>query len=80
MTAPNTWQTSRQGILHRAFPYASLSDLSFLETPSFIAGVTNPMFEAHPEWWDVLCQLDLPKGSGTVITSEEMSHDDSGGR
>eukprot|EP00904_Undaria_pinnatifida_P005219 jgi/Undpi1/1827/HiC_scaffold_12.g05214.m1 len=68
-----------QGILHRAFPYASLSDLSFLETPSFVAGVTNPMFEAHPEWWDVLCQLDLPKGSGTVITSEEMSHDDSGG-
>ena len=70
---------SLQGILHRAFPYASLSDLSFLETPSFVAGVTNPMFEAHPEWWDVLCQLDLPKGSGTVITSEEMSHDDSGG-
>ncbi|CAN0224647.1 unnamed protein product, partial [Hapterophycus canaliculatus] len=57
------------GILHRAFPYASLSDLSFLETPSFVAGVTNPVFEAHPEWWDVLCQLDLPRGSGSVDRS-----------
>ncbi|CAN0551177.1 unnamed protein product [Ectocarpus sp. 8 AP-2014] len=68
-----------QGILHRAYPYASLSDLSFLETPSYVAGVTNPMFETHPEWWDVLCHLDLPNGSGTVITTEEMFSDGGGG-
>ncbi|CAM9254849.1 unnamed protein product [Ectocarpus sp. 12 AP-2014] len=69
----------QQGILHRAYPYASLSDLSFLKTPSYVAGVTNPMFETHREWWDVLCQLDLPNGSGTVITTEEMSSDGGGG-
>ncbi|CAN0090813.1 unnamed protein product, partial [Ectocarpus sp. 4 AP-2014] len=69
----------QQGILHRAYPYASLSDLSFLETPSYVAGVTNPMFETHPEWWDVLCQLDLPNGSGTVITAEEAFSDGGGG-
>lgn len=67
-----------KGILHRAFPYASLSDLSFLETPSYVAGVTNPMFEAHPEWWDVLCQLDLPKGSGHVVFAEDVAADGGG--
>lgn len=67
-----------KGILHRAFPYASLSDLSFLETPSYVAGVTNPMFEAHPEWWDVLCQLDLPKGSGHVVFAEDVATDGGG--
>lgn len=66
-------------MLRRAFPYASLSDLSFLETPSFVAGVTNPVFEAHPEWWDVLCQLDLPRGSGSVVTAEEMLAEGGGG-
>lgn len=68
-----------QGILHRAFPYASLSDLSFLETPSYVAGVTNPMFEAHPEWWDVLCQLDLPNGNGSVVFAEDAAADGAGG-
>lgn len=28
------------GIVHRTFPYANLSDLSFLETPGFVAGVS----------------------------------------
>ncbi|CAM9659828.1 unnamed protein product, partial [Chrysoparadoxa australica] len=59
------------GILHRTFPYANLSDLSFLEYDGFVAGVTNPMFESHTEWWDLLCQLDLPNGTGTVLTVEE---------
>ncbi|CAM9544185.1 unnamed protein product [Ascophyllum nodosum] len=68
-----------QGILHRAFPYASLSDLSFLDVPSFVAGVTNPMFESHPEWWDLLCQLDLPRGTATLITAEEAFADGSSG-
>ncbi|CAN0338931.1 unnamed protein product, partial [Phaeothamnion confervicola] len=42
-----------EGVIHRAFPYASLSDLSFLETEGFIAGVTNPMFEHRTEWRDL---------------------------
>ncbi len=50
------------GIINKAFPYANLSDLSFLEVEGYIAGVTNPVFESHPEWWDVMCQLDLPNG------------------
>jgi hypothetical protein len=23
-----------------------------------VAGVTNPLFENHPEWWDILCNVD----------------------
>jgi hypothetical protein len=41
--------------------YTNLSDLSFLQVPGYIAGVTNPMFEAREEWWDLLCVLDLPQ-------------------
>ncbi|CAN0141396.1 unnamed protein product, partial [Discosporangium mesarthrocarpum] len=67
-----------EGILHRAFPYANLSDLSFLQVPGFVAGVTNPMFEARAEWWDLLCQLDLPNGTGNVTTSDERSSADPG--
>ncbi|KAL8414924.1 hypothetical protein RB594_005942 [Gaeumannomyces avenae] len=44
-----------------AFPYTDLSKIDdLLNVPGFIAGVTNPTFELHPEWWDVLC--DLPTG------------------
>ena len=32
----------------------SLSNLS----PGYIAGVTNPLFENHPEWWDLLLNVD----------------------
>ena len=32
-----------EGILRRVYPYANLTDLSFLETPGYIAGVTNPV-------------------------------------
>lgn len=59
------------GVLRRAFPYATLSDLDFLQVPGYIAGVTNPMFEQHEEWWDLLCVLDLPNNTGTVMTSDE---------
>jgi hypothetical protein len=58
-------------LVNRAFPYANLSDLTFLEVDGYVAGVTNPMFESHADWWDLLCQLDLPNGTGTVLTSEE---------
>lgn len=44
-----------------AFPYTDLSKIDdLLNVPGFIAGVTNPTFDLHPEWWDVLC--DLPTG------------------
>ena len=35
------------------------------------AGVANPVFESHNEWWDILCDVD----SGTVKlpTSKQAS-------
>ena len=50
-----------RGFTRHAFPYTDLSKIDdLLKVPGFIAGVTNPTFENHPEWWDVLC--DLPTG------------------
>jgi len=50
-----------EGLLERCFPYTSLKSLDFLEVAGFVAGTTNPIFESHPEWWDVLCDLDASK-------------------
>lgn len=58
-------------IIRRTYPYANLTDLTFLETKGYIAGVTNPMFQQRESWWDVLCVLDLPNNTGTVITAED---------
>lgn len=41
----------------RLFPHSTLSDLSFLALPGYVAGVTNPLFEGKREWWDVLAVL-----------------------
>lgn len=50
-----------RGFSRHAFPYTDLTKIDdLLNVPGFIAGVTNPTFELHPEWWDVLC--DLPSG------------------
>jgi hypothetical protein len=50
-----------RGFTRHAFPYTDLTKIdALLNVPGFIAGVTNPTFELHPEWWDVLC--DLPTG------------------
>lgn len=50
-----------QGFTRYAFPYTDLSKIEdLLNMPGFIAGVTNPAFANHPEWWDLLC--DLPTG------------------
>ncbi|KAJ5542572.1 hypothetical protein N7535_004994 [Penicillium sp. DV-2018c] len=50
-----------RGFTRHAFPYTDLSKIDdLLQVPGFIAGVTNPTFANHPEWWDVLC--DLPTG------------------
>eukprot|EP01038_Epipyxis_sp_PR26KG_P009787 gene9787-13167_t len=58
-------------VIRRCFPYANLSDLSFLEIPGYIAGVTNPMFQQHESWWDLLCILDLPNGTGHVYAVDD---------
>lgn len=50
-----------RGFTRHAFPYTDLSKIDdLLKVPGFIAGVTNPTFENHPEWWDLIC--DLPTG------------------
>src|SRR5438045_1251112 len=50
-----------RGFTRHAFPYTDLTKIDdLLKVPGFIAGVTNPTFENHPEWWDVLC--DIPSG------------------
>ena len=33
----------------------------FFFRPGYIAGVTNPAFEEHPTWWDVLCNINTGK-------------------
>ncbi|KAK9475503.1 spindle pole body interacting protein [Dipodascopsis tothii] len=51
-----------RGFINRAFPYTDLSKIEdLLEVPGFIAGVTNPAFEHHPSWWDVLCNLETKR-------------------
>ncbi|KAJ5787947.1 hypothetical protein N7457_002937 [Penicillium paradoxum] len=50
-----------RGFTRHAFPYTDLSKIDdLLKVPGFIAGVTNPTFANHPEWWDIMC--DLPTG------------------
>ena len=50
-----------RGYTRHAFPYTDLSKIDdLLKVPGFIAGVTNPAFANHPEWWDLLC--DIPTG------------------
>jgi len=55
-----------QNQLSRAFPYVNLQHLDdLLATPGFIAGTSNPIFKTHPQWWDILCDLN----SGEVVSS-----------
>ena len=63
-------------ILRRTFPYATLSDLDFLQVDGYIAGVTNPMFASHDSWWDLLCTLDLPNDEAICQTQEEKRSED----
>ena len=48
-------------LLHRAYPYVSLTNMDFLTVPGYVAGVTNPIFEGRSQWWDLLC--DVSDGS-----------------
>ena len=50
-----------RGFTRHAFPYTDLTKIDdLLNVPGFIAGVTNPTFANHHEWWDLLC--DVPAG------------------
>lgn len=50
-----------RGFTRHAFPYTDLTKIDeLLKVPGFVAGVTNPAFANHHEWWDLLC--DLPNG------------------
>lgn len=61
-----------RGFTRYAFPYTDLSKIdALLKVPGFIAGVTNPTFENHPEWWDVLC--DLPSGRIKISSKIESA-------
>lgn len=47
-----------RGFTRHAFPYTDLTKIDdLLKVPGFIAGVTNPVFGQHAEWWDLLCDL-----------------------
>jgi len=58
-----------QELHRRAFPYASLCDLRFMEEPGYIAGVLNPMFIERDDWWEVMANVE----DGTVKLSSKMS-------
>ncbi|KAI5864503.1 spindle pole body interacting protein [Durotheca rogersii] len=61
-----------QGFTRHAFPYTDLTKVDdLLKVPGFIAGVTNPTFENHPEWWDLLC--DLASGKMTISSKIESA-------
>lgn len=63
-----------RSFMERAFPYTDLSKIDDLLTvPGFIAGVTNSVFELHPEWWDVLCNVD----TGQIIISPNLKSQES---
>ena len=48
---------SIEGTLKRAYPYACLTAMQFLQISGYIAGVTNPIFEQRQEWFDILCNV-----------------------
>ncbi|KAK4232166.1 docking domain of Afi1 for Arf3 in vesicle trafficking-domain-containing protein [Podospora fimiseda] len=61
-----------RGFTRHAFPYTDLTKIDdLLNVPGFIAGVTNPTFENHPEWWDLLC--DIPSGKMKISSRIEAA-------
>ncbi|KAI9763186.1 MAG: hypothetical protein M1840_000852 [Geoglossum simile] len=59
-----------RGFTRHAFPYTDLTKIDdLLKVPGFVAGVTNPAFANHPEWWDLLC--DIPTGRIKISGSVE---------
>ncbi|EEA21302.1 hypothetical protein TMatcc_009297 [Talaromyces marneffei ATCC 18224] len=61
-----------RGFTRHAFPYTDLTKIDdLLKVPGFVAGVTNPTFANHPEWWDLLC--DLPTGRMKISSRIEQA-------
>ncbi|KAI8326422.1 docking domain of Afi1 for Arf3 in vesicle trafficking-domain-containing protein, partial [Choanephora cucurbitarum] len=61
--------TVLKGFTERAFPYTNLTSVDdLLKCPGFIAGVTNPTYEEHTSWWDVLCNIS----TGKITVSDLM--------
>merc|ERR1712130_583685 len=60
-----------EGTLKRAYPYACLTAMQFLQISGYIAGVTNPIFEQRQEWWDILCNV----ATGEVTLSEAYQNE-----
>jgi hypothetical protein len=61
-----------RGFTRHAFPYTDLTKIDeLLKVPGFVAGVTNPAFSYHPEWWDLLC--DLPSGRMKISSCIEAA-------
>ncbi|KAG5647063.1 hypothetical protein DXG03_001433 [Asterophora parasitica] len=57
-----------RGFIERAFPYANLNNRDEWESvPAYIAGVTNPIFEASRAW-----DLLLVIGAGTVTVAKDI--------
>lgn len=52
-------------IIQKLFPFEHLSNIKFLETESFIAGVSNPLFKSRKNWWDLCCNIE----DGSVINN-----------
>lgn len=52
----------------------------YAQVPGYVAGVTNPMFQQHDSWWDLLCILDLPNGTGQIHSAEERRKDGDSGK
>jgi len=61
------------GTIHRAFPYANLTNMDFLNVPGYIAGVTNPLFEQRSNWWDVLCNISTGEVTLSPAYAEEIA-------
>lgn len=54
------------------YPLIKYSCFNIFSSPGFIAGVTNPTYEEHTSWWDVLCNIDT--GKITVSRDIEASY------
>ena len=58
------------GVLNRVYPYVSLNNTDCIKRPGYIAGVNNPMFKQHEDWWDVFCDIEEKK----VYTNTHSSY------
>lgn len=59
-----------RGFTRYAFPYTDLTKVNdLLQIPGFVAGVTNPAWANHDEWWDLLCDL----GTGYMTISSRIA-------